>query len=109
MPPDQVITSALYGVMVCILVCLVLNWVMDMETQFKIMIGLFFTFKYTFHVHLSNPTRPQHRLRISVLVDFRLANCLRRCHYFVLLGHYDVDDVLFAYDILRRFPPRVGR
>jgi len=38
--PEQVITSALYGVMVCILICLVLNWAMDMETQFKIMIGI---------------------------------------------------------------------
>ena len=56
MPPDQVITSALYGVLVCILVCLVLNWVMDMETQFKIMIGLFLTFKYSFHIPLNGTT-----------------------------------------------------
>ena len=36
---EQIINSALYGVMVSILVCLALNWCMDMETQFTIMIG----------------------------------------------------------------------
>ena len=39
MAPEQVINSALYGVMVSVIVCLVLNWCMDMETQFAIMIG----------------------------------------------------------------------
>jgi len=38
--PEQVINSALYGVMISVLVCLALNWCMDMETQFAIMIGV---------------------------------------------------------------------
>jgi len=37
---EQIISSGLYGVMVSVLVCLVLNWIMDMETQFKIMIAI---------------------------------------------------------------------
>jgi len=36
--PEQVINSALYGVMLAILICLALNWCMDMETQFKLML-----------------------------------------------------------------------
>jgi len=42
---EQIISSALYGVMVSVLVCLVLNWIMDMETQFTIMIGKFLLLK----------------------------------------------------------------
>ena len=38
--PEQVINSALYGVMLAILICLALNWCMDMETQFKLMLGM---------------------------------------------------------------------
>ena len=41
---EQVINSALYGVMICVVVCLVMNWIFDMETQFKLMTG--WTLKY---------------------------------------------------------------
>jgi len=38
--PEQVIPSALYGTMIALLICILLNWILDMETQFKIMIIL---------------------------------------------------------------------
>ena len=40
---EQVINSALYGVMICVLVCLAMNWIFDIETQFTIMLGMTLT------------------------------------------------------------------
>ena len=43
-PPDvklvatQTVACALYGVLICLLICIALNWLMDMENQFKLML-----------------------------------------------------------------------
>jgi len=34
----QIISSALYGTLICLLICVALNWLMDMENQFKLML-----------------------------------------------------------------------
>jgi len=39
-PAGQVVPSALYGTMIAIIICILLNWILDMETQFTIMIVL---------------------------------------------------------------------